>query len=150
MTFVKFNFFFELLRLIQRVNGEKISRPNASHYYSQNGLTSPKYLRKFAFDKMIQLDIPESVADFIQGRVPKRIGAKHYMALARQADQKYGRYAEYHYKVEAETPQLTPSFLRRRISIVSCARSWHMFRRFLAQSLLLSSQHMVRANMKGS
>jgi intergrase/recombinase len=26
---------------------------------------------------MIQLDISESVADFIEGRVPTRIGAKH-------------------------------------------------------------------------
>lgn len=35
------------------------------------------------------------VADFIEGRVAKRIGAKHYMALRRQADGFYGRYAEY-------------------------------------------------------
>ncbi len=83
------------LRLIRSVSGEKISRPNASHYYCKNCLTSPKYLRKFAFDKMIQLDIPESVADFMEGRVPTRIGAKHYMALARQADKFYLRYAEY-------------------------------------------------------
>ena len=44
---------------------------------------------------MIELEIPESVADFIQGRVPKRIGAKHYMALARQAKKFYPRYVEY-------------------------------------------------------
>jgi intergrase/recombinase len=36
-----------------------------------------------------------SVADFIQGRTPKRIGAKHYMALTRQADNWYGKYASY-------------------------------------------------------
>ncbi|MDH5690215.1 MAG: integrase, partial [Candidatus Bathyarchaeota archaeon] len=54
-----------------------------------------KYLRKYAFDKMIELEIPESVADFIEGRVPQRIGAKHYMALARQAEKYYPRYAEY-------------------------------------------------------
>jgi intergrase/recombinase len=38
---------------------------------------------------------PESIADLIERRVPTKIGAKHYMALARQADQKYGRYADY-------------------------------------------------------
>jgi intergrase/recombinase len=40
-----------------------------------------KYLRKFAFDVMTseKLNIPESVADFIQGRTPKSIGARHYM-----------------------------------------------------------------------
>jgi intergrase/recombinase len=91
-----FGYFTEsTLRLIQRVNDEKISRFNASHYYWKHGLTAPKYLRKFAFDKMIELDISESVADFIEGRVATRVGAKHYMALARQADQKYGRYADH-------------------------------------------------------
>lgn len=44
---------------------------------------------------MIELKIPESVADFIQGRVPKSIGAKHYMALAKQATKFYNRYAKY-------------------------------------------------------
>ena len=44
---------------------------------------------------MIELEIPESVADFIEGRVPKRVGAKHYMALRRQADKFYGKYAGY-------------------------------------------------------
>ena len=68
---------------------------SASHYYYLNGILAPKYLRKFAFDKMVTLEIPESVADFIEGRVAKRIGAKHYMALRRQADNWYGRYADY-------------------------------------------------------
>jgi intergrase/recombinase len=67
----------------------------ASHYYLKYGLISPKYVRKFAFDQMVQLGIPESVADFIEGRVAKRIGAKHYMALKRQADNWYGKYASY-------------------------------------------------------
>jgi intergrase/recombinase len=44
---------------------------------------------------MIGLEVPESVADFIQGRVPKRVGAKHYMALRRQADNFYGKYVRY-------------------------------------------------------
>jgi intergrase/recombinase len=54
-----------------------------------------KYLRKFAFDKMIELGVPESAADFIAGRTPKTIGAKHYMILLRQAKQYYPKYAEY-------------------------------------------------------
>ncbi|MEM3700666.1 MAG: integrase [Candidatus Bathyarchaeia archaeon] len=74
---------------------ESINPLAASHYYLKYGLVAPKYLRKFAFDKMVQLEIPESVADFIEGRVAKRIGAKHYMALRRQADNWYSRYADY-------------------------------------------------------
>jgi len=68
---------------------------NASHYFSKYGFISPKHLRKFAFDKMIELEIPESVADFIEGRVPRQIGAKHYMVLRRQAVRFYIRYARY-------------------------------------------------------
>jgi intergrase/recombinase len=44
---------------------------------------------------MIELEVPESIADFIQGRVPRRVGAKHYMALARQASKFYPRYVRY-------------------------------------------------------
>jgi intergrase/recombinase len=67
----------------------------ASRYYQKFHITSPKYERKFAFDKMVELEIPESVADFIEGRVPKRIGAKHYMVLRRQADKFYHKYMQY-------------------------------------------------------
>jgi intergrase/recombinase len=82
------------LELINQVT-EKLERTNASHYYQKFKFVRPKYLRKFAFDKMIELEVPESVADFIEGRVPTRIGAKHYMALARQASKFYPRYAKY-------------------------------------------------------
>jgi len=71
---------------------------NASSYLrKRSGLVAFKYLRKFVNDTMTseELNIPESVADFIQGRTPKSIGAKHYMKLKRKAIQFYPRYAEY-------------------------------------------------------
>ena len=79
---------------IQEVK-EKIKTLNASHYFTKMGYVPSKYLRKFSFDKMIELEVPESIADFIQGRVPRRIGARHYMALARQASKFYPRYLDY-------------------------------------------------------
>mgnify|MGYP005631607241 CR=1 FL=1 len=56
-----------------------------------------KYLRKFANDVMTseELNIPESVADFIEGRVPRTIGARHYMRLRRKAIGYYPRWVEY-------------------------------------------------------
>ena len=42
-----------------------------------------------------QLNIPESVADFIEGRTPKSVGARHYMLLKRKAMQFYPRYRDY-------------------------------------------------------
>jgi intergrase/recombinase len=84
------------LKLIQQ-NQEELDDRTASHYYSKFGYVAPKYLRKFAFDTMISEDlaIPESVADFIEGRVPKKVGARHYTKLLRQADGHYGRYFSY-------------------------------------------------------
>ena len=76
----------------------------AAHYYAKMRFIRAKYLRKFCFDLMISLEIPESVADFIEGRVPRRIGAKHYCALRRQADNFYGKYNGYLAKLrEAES-----------------------------------------------
>jgi intergrase/recombinase len=79
-------------QLKEKVNQLSISKWLQNHQYAR-----AKYLRKFVNDTMTseRLNIPESVADFIQGRVPKSIGAKHYMQLKRKADQFYPRYAEY-------------------------------------------------------
>jgi len=83
------------LKLIQAVK-EKIGSLNGE-FYDTHKVTRMKYLRKFAFDMMTseQLNIPESVADFIEGRIPKTVGARHYMRLKRKAEQYYPRYAEY-------------------------------------------------------
>ncbi|MEM2111742.1 MAG: integrase [Candidatus Bathyarchaeia archaeon] len=83
------------LILIKNVMGKAVKRVNASKFYERNNFVRPKYLRKFAFDKMVELGIPESIADFIEGRAPQKICAKHYMSLVKQADSYYGRYAEY-------------------------------------------------------
>ena len=82
------------LKLIRQVK-DKLGDIAASNYYKKYGYVRPKYLRKFAFDKMIELEVPESIADFIEGRVPQRIGAKHYLALARQSSKYYPRYQAY-------------------------------------------------------
>jgi len=85
-------------RLIS-ANKEPIKECGARRYFSKYGFITPRYIRKFVFDKMIELEIPESIADFIEGRAPKRIGAKHYMAMVRQADRFYKRYADYIYEL---------------------------------------------------
>lgn len=95
------------LKLVKDVC-EKLSPRTASHYFVKTGYVTAKYVRKFAFDKMIELEIPESIADFIQGRVPHRVGAKHYMALARQASKFYPRYGDYIQELRQKIPQLNP------------------------------------------
>jgi intergrase/recombinase len=58
----------------------------------------------FAFGTMIseKFGIPESVADFIEGRVPKRVGAKHYTKLLRRADGHYSKYVSYLNKIRKQ------------------------------------------------
>ena len=79
------------------LNEEKVEERAASHYYHMYKCVAPKYLRKFVFDTMISdgFNVPESVADFIEGRVPRKIGARHYTLLLKQADSHYGKYADY-------------------------------------------------------
>ncbi|MCX8151400.1 MAG: integrase, partial [Candidatus Bathyarchaeota archaeon] len=95
-----YGFFTEYtMRLLAQLSEEEkkcLTDKNAAKYV-QNlpGVVCCKYLRKFAFDKMIELGVPESAPDFIEGRTPKTIGAKHYMILLRQAKQYYPRYVEY-------------------------------------------------------
>ncbi len=86
--------------LLNRFKGS-ISQIAVEKYFQNHDITRAKYLRKFVFDKMVELEIPESVADFIEGRVAKRIGAKHYMILKRQADNFYGKYCAYLNKLRA-------------------------------------------------
>lgn len=49
----------------------------------KTGLT-PKYLRKCFYNKVIMTRIPESVADFYEGRSPATVGSAYYMEKTRQ------------------------------------------------------------------
>ncbi|MBS7609198.1 hypothetical protein KEJ19_01330 [Candidatus Bathyarchaeota archaeon] len=44
---------------------------------------------------MLVSGIPETVADFINGRKTRTVGGIHYMFLRSQADQHYIKYANY-------------------------------------------------------
>ncbi|MGC8998767.1 MAG: integrase [Candidatus Bathyarchaeia archaeon] len=93
---------------------DSLSRARLKRRHQLHKYTRAKYLRKFANDTMTseKLNIPEIVADFIQGRVPKSIGVKHYMQLKRKADQFYPRYAEHVTELRRKagiiTAQLSP------------------------------------------
>jgi len=54
----------------------------------KTGLT-PKYLRKWFYNKVIMAGVPESVADFYEGRSPATVGSSNYLAKTQQADYWY-------------------------------------------------------------
>jgi len=63
-------------------------------YTEMGGKMSLKYLRKWNFNMLLYKGVPESVADFIQGRSSGSIGASHYMAKSQQAEFWYGKVVE--------------------------------------------------------
>jgi intergrase/recombinase len=71
----------------------KIDEKTASKYFERRGL-APKYLRKWNYNFLILQGVPESVADFIQGRASITVGAMHYLAKVKQADEWYSRIAD--------------------------------------------------------
>lgn len=54
----------------------------------KTGLT-PKYFRKWFYNKTIMAGVPESVADFYEGRSPATVGSSNYLAKTQQADYWY-------------------------------------------------------------
>ena len=48
-----------------------------------------KYLRKWQYNFLIINGVPESVADYIQGRTPETVGSMHYLSRVKQADYWY-------------------------------------------------------------
>jgi len=89
----------QLIRAL-RSSGQlgQIGENAAKVYYrkrAKKGVVLAKYVRKFVFTKLVALGVPESVADFIQGRVAKTVGARSYLAKLELAKQHYARYARY-------------------------------------------------------
>jgi len=48
-------------------------------------------IRKWHLNKLIELGVPESIADFIQGRASITVGSTHYLNKTKQADDWYSR-----------------------------------------------------------
>ena len=62
--------------------------------YKDKGVTfTLKYLRKWHYNFLLYNNVPESVADFIQGRASKSISANHYLAKAQQVEFWYPKVA---------------------------------------------------------
>lgn len=68
----------------------KVTEQGVKNYFSRRGLPA-KYLRKWNYNSLILNKIPESVADFIQGRASITVGSMHYLAKVKQADELYSR-----------------------------------------------------------
>jgi intergrase/recombinase len=66
----------------------KLGRKSASNMGGRAGL-NPKYLRKWFYNKVIMASVPESVADFYEGRSPATVGSANYLSKTKQGDHWY-------------------------------------------------------------
>jgi len=72
---------------LRRIN---LSRKTIINRFCRFSLPA-KYLRKWNYNFLILNGVPESVADFIQGRASITVGSMHYLAKVKQADEWYSR-----------------------------------------------------------
>ena len=85
----KNNYYIYLPRhLAEHLHKFHIHGSTITHQISKTGL-APKYLRKWLYNFLIYSNVPESVADFIEGRSANAVGNMHYLARAKQADHWY-------------------------------------------------------------
>jgi len=68
----------------------ELNEDAVSQYFRKKGLPC-KYLRKWNYNFLILNGVPESVADFIQGRASITIGSMHYLTKVKQADEWYSK-----------------------------------------------------------
>jgi intergrase/recombinase len=76
--------------LVPELHKYYIHVDTVTHQISKSGL-NPKYLRKWFYNFLIYNNVPERVADFIEGRASSSVGSMHYLAKAKQADFWYGQ-----------------------------------------------------------
>ncbi len=79
--------------LVEKLKPASYTWHGLSNAFIRAGLPS-KYLRKWNYNFLIMHNVPESVADFIQGRSPVSVGSMHYLAKVKQADYWYAKVAD--------------------------------------------------------
>jgi len=97
-----------------REAGQKLTRQGATSYFKHHKAVAAKYIRKFVYSKLIALGVPESIADFIEGRSAKTVGARSYLAKLELAKQHYKRYARYLDELRAKA-RLTAKNIRSQV-----------------------------------
>ena len=64
-------------------------------FQKRMGLLRPKLVQKFAYNSMRSCGVDRDIAEFLSGRKPQGIGAKHYTELVFLAEKQYPKYARF-------------------------------------------------------
>ena len=76
-------------------NNKQLSISSLENQIKRNKLIPIKYCRKWFYTKCIELEIPESIADYYQGRSANSIGGNHYLSRQMLADKNYDKIVSY-------------------------------------------------------
>ena len=76
-------------------NHKQLSVGSLESEIKRKKLIPIKYCRKWFYTKCIELGIPESIADYYQGRVSNSIGGNHYLSRQMLADKNYNKIVSY-------------------------------------------------------
>ena len=82
------------LSLIRKVE-EPLTLNAYKVFQKRRKMLRPKLVQKFAYNMMRKSGVDRDIAEFISGRKPEGIGAKHYAELIMLAEEQYPRYAAY-------------------------------------------------------
>ena len=72
-------------------NHKLLSISSLEQEIKRKNLIPIKYCRKWFYTKCIELGIPESIADYYQGRTARGVGNNHYLSRQLLADQNYSK-----------------------------------------------------------
>jgi intergrase/recombinase len=75
--------------------GSKLSVSSLENEIKRNNLISIKYCRKWFYTKCIKLGIPDTIADYYQGRSANSVGNNHYLSRQMLADNNYSKIVSY-------------------------------------------------------
>jgi len=100
------DFVYDMIRAF-RESGEKLTYVGARKFRMKRAphIETPGSMRDFCYNKLLELGMPESAADFLNGRGPRTIGGKHYMDKIRQIKAFYPRYLAYLKELKARAEQ---------------------------------------------
>jgi len=71
------------------INYKKLSISSLENEIRRRKLIPIKYCRKWFYTKCIELGVPESIADYYQGRTANSVGSNHYLSRQMLADKFY-------------------------------------------------------------
>ena len=71
------------------INHKQLSISSLENEIRRKKLIPIKYCRKWFYTKCIEVGVPESIADFYEGRTSNSIGSNHYLSKQMLADRYY-------------------------------------------------------------